>query len=308
MANLSVSEILIKYANLEDEDRTISQRKKNADSIFAQLNTNGDGVLSTADNMNDYYLRLFGIDENKTMTKQQLEDQFTSIVQDHISNVVSDSSLKNIPDLDKAKVDKENANKKTAEDKKNAQEKAQIAGQNAYEYINDWQGLVTGTPDVDYTIMNDYLKSSDFNKDTVMAYLEGFYTRDSSHRIIYNLENENSGGKLETSSKHKIVETLIEKAKDVGLGNNDEVKLLQAYLNNYSNKNFSNNGGGWGKTGLTLAWAGSGATAGAFIGGPVGAIIGGVIGGVCGAIQSYTCDAERIDELMYKLYQAIQAK
>lgn len=198
-------------------------------------------------------------------------------------------------------------------------------GENVFNTING------KTEDKEYKNITKTLNS--LNKNTIVAFLDGYYQAkseesiESSEGIIEHLDDEYDGGKISMKSKLNIVKSLLEAAKAKGLDQMPKIskavlELEEIYKqynsgNLKSKKDFDNNKEvSWSSVGNNIvAQAGIGAAAGAAIGvwgcgiaAAPGAIIGGIAGVVTGAITGFCdpiTDDERIDKLITTIYQAL---
>ena len=141
------------------------------------------------------------------------------------------------------------------------------------------------------------LPRNNLNKNNIVEFLNGFYIHDSHEGIIEFLDDEHDDGKIKLENKVNIINSLIERAKEAGIDENQISGLLKdvvAHTRNYTGgwfggKNcFNKDAEPWWK--ITLRNA-----------------IPGTFGCFGGTLDTITYN-EVIDEEMKKLHAEIKAK
>lgn len=216
---------IIKYA--QKEKPTNSDRNTIVDTIFNKLNTDSNNQLDNNDQMNDFYKKYFGIDISGSLTKAELKKKI-----DDIAYEMSFEEDGPVSDYAKAYEKKKNLD--------NAYEK----GSWLYEKLSG------ATDERYYTRINKYIDSERLDKDNIIGFLSGFYSHNSNEGIIEYLDDEHDDvGKIKMENKKNIIQSLINRAEELGLSDDPDVEELKMFLDDYSGEEMKNektfNNGGW---------------------------------------------------------------
>lgn len=188
-------------------------------------------------------------------------------------------------------------------------------GKDAHDKLN-WS-----TDSKHYTGINS--KLSGLNKDTVLTYVQGFYDDKgtSPEGMIEHLDDEWDGGKITMDSKKNLINSFLEKAKELGFEKDEDYKAIQEIMQYYEpgqeyaeSKDFNHTNGGFFES-LGKATGALGGAAGALgalviLSNPGAWVIGGsaLAGAVIGACCDRRTDNEVIDECMKSLMKKMQEK
>lgn len=195
---------------------TDTKLKNAMSSLFDEMDNGGvkDGKLSKDDGLTSAYESLFGITDSKFLTKQEFLGQIDTYV-NKLGNerATLDNNYRN-PDF-----------------------KAPLSAEGAKEEGKNLYNLLKGdTENYKYQIANESLAK--INKNNVVDFIKGFNTANegkswTNEGIIEFLDDEWDGGALEFTNKKNIITSLLEAAKEKGLENTNEYKIIKAIIKQY---------------------------------------------------------------------------
>ena len=268
---------------------------------------------------NRNYRRLYYIDDNNKLVEwtNTYYDATTNSYQP-INNTTEQETVAATPSQiqdDKEKADAAKANEVTIQKSK------ETAKANGKAVAEDLRGWTMGKSC--YKRVNNSINPKALDKNNIVEFMEGFYDERSflnPEGLIEFLDDEYDGkNKIEMSNKKNIVNSLLARAIDAGISDNDKdyaaiVKIMNDYKTggDFEGKKTFNNGGlrRFGRQLTGVAGASIGTALGlAIIGGPVvwGTAAVAVLGLVYGACDM-TTDNEMLDKHMKSLYKKIKAK
>lgn len=293
-----VYDLISKYKKIEEP--TVSDSSELIENIFKHLNTNGNDTLDNDDKMNASWKQYFGIDENSSISKSDLENKIDDIA----CNVMEGTKIEEDYSYDY----------RTSEQQQEDNKNAEANGKKLFRVIFKENDAY------DYDEVNDLLNS--VNKDNVINFIKGYNSAKNNNwlsivnpeGIIEALDDEWDNGAISMDAKRNLVNSLLEAAKAKGLEKDPSYKKIENIMKHYNKDgSLSDKDGFDNRASYSLTAIGGGALAGAGGGGALGfavtswsggwgAIIGGLIGAAGGATQP-TNDSERLDDAITALVE-----